>query len=98
MPLSQGEKLVRGTDLVLSQDVLNAIQAGMMALGFAIAVLIILRRSQKLYPATQHNQGKITAGKIFPSVAFCAGSVFCSGNDRLSCVAVDAADGDALLE
>ncbi len=50
LPLSQAEKLMRGTNLFLSQDVLNGLQAAIMAFGFAIALHIVHARSRVLDP------------------------------------------------
>ncbi len=56
LPLSQAEKLMRGANLVLSQDALNALQAAIIVFGFAIAVRVILARSKVLDAAQQQPQ------------------------------------------
>ena len=53
LPLSQLEKQIRGADLLLPLDVLNALQTVIMVLGFLLAVRIIVRRSEVL-DVSQH--------------------------------------------
>jgi len=50
LPLSLLEKQIRGVDMVVSQETLNVLQAGLMAFGFLIAVRVILHRAAILVP------------------------------------------------
>lgn len=50
LPLSRFEKLTREADMVISQETLNVLQAGLMAFGFLIAVRVILHRAAVVLP------------------------------------------------
>jgi len=54
LPLSRLEKLTSEADMVVSQETLNLLQAGLMAFGFLIAVRVILRRAEVVVPRGQH--------------------------------------------
>jgi len=56
LPLSLLEKQIRGVDMMVSQETLNVLQAGLMAFGFLIAVRVILHRAAILVPQGQQLQ------------------------------------------
>jgi polyferredoxin len=60
LPLSRGEKIMRGSNMFLSQDGLNALQAIIMAAGFALAIRIILARSKLLAPEKKQSAIRVS--------------------------------------
>jgi len=66
LPLSMAEKHARHLHLLIPQDMLFALQAGLMMLGFYLAVEVIRRRSMGLTV----NQGAASRLRLLPLLAF----------------------------
>jgi hypothetical protein len=66
LPMSTAEKHLRHMDLLISQDLLFALQAGLMVFGFWIALKVLRHRGRKLF--AQHQQ--LTGWQILPMLLF----------------------------
>ncbi len=66
-PLSMMEKHARHFDMLISQDTLFAIQAGLMVFGFWIAVQIVRHRGRALLAAEGHRSG---SWRLLPMLGF----------------------------
>ncbi len=68
-PLSAVEQHARHINLLISQDALFALQAGLMVFGFWIAMQVVRHRGRSLLPV---NAGR-TGRRLFPMVLFAMG-------------------------
>lgn len=69
LPFSMAEKQVRHMNLLLWQDTLFAMQAGLLVLGFLVAVRIVRRRGAAVLEADRAGQ----AWRLLPMLLFAAG-------------------------
>jgi len=68
LPLTMAEKHDRMMDMVLAPNVLFGIQAGLLAFGFLISLLVIKRRSVNLISLDETNQVYLLPMLLFASV------------------------------
>lgn len=69
LPLTQAEKRQRHVDMLLSPEVLHALQAGLMIFGFIIAVQTVRHRGMQLLPAGSNHWGLRLSPLLFFAVA-----------------------------
>ena len=69
LPLGMAEKQIRHMNMLIYQDVVFALQAGLLVLGFLIAVRIVRHRGASLLEAGTGSQG----WRLFPMLLFAAG-------------------------
>lgn len=70
-PLGSMEKHLRAMQMVISQESIFALQAGLLALGFLIAMLVIIRRGHGLMG--EQTQARKLVGPLSPMVLFAVG-------------------------
>lgn len=68
-PMSAAEKHLRHMDPLLSQDILFALQAGLLVFGFWIALKILRHRARGLFPS----RGRFTGWRMLPLMLFISG-------------------------
>ncbi len=69
LPLSMAEKHARHLDMLVTPEVLFALQAGLMIFGFLVAVQIVRHRGRKVLPRTAESSG----WRLAPMLLFASG-------------------------
>ncbi len=69
LPFSMAEKQIRHMNMLTWQDTIFALQAGLLVLGFLVAVRIVRQRGAALLEAERAGQG----WRLFPMLLFAAG-------------------------